>query len=114
MQLDAQSSTPGRERRLHDARDETSRIQQDIAVAGAELELTNALLGAELPESLKRSGEVRRALAQNGAIEDKVQQAAEELQVVSELRQEEVAERQRLEQELERHPALDTLHSPAA
>jgi hypothetical protein len=82
------------------ARETTGRIQRELAVAGAELELTNTVLDHSLPDNVKRSKDVRHALSQNGVIEEKVQEAAEELQVVTELLQEEVAERERLEREL--------------
>lgn len=91
-------------RPLHRARDKTGRIQQRLAVAGAELELTSSVLDRHLPDSVKRVGDVQRALSHNGVIEEKVQQAADELQVVKDLLQEEVAERERLERELERRP----------
>jgi hypothetical protein len=51
-----------------------------------------------LPGSVKQ-GEVARALTQNEVIEEKVQVAADELLVVTELLEEEVAERKRLERE---------------
>lgn len=66
--------------------------------------MTNAVLGHSLPESVKRSTDVQRALAQNEAIEEKVQDAAEELEVVSDLLKEEVAERERLEHKLASRP----------
>jgi len=37
-----------------------ARIQQRLAVAGAELELTNSVLDRSLPDSVKRSGDVQR------------------------------------------------------
>ena len=73
-------------------------------MASAELGLTNAVLGHSLPDSVKSSSDVQRALAQNDAIEDKVQKAADELLVVTELLEEEVAERERLERELANRP----------
>jgi len=45
---------------------------------------------------------VRKALAQNAVVEEKVMGAAEELHDVKELLEEEIAERHRLERELER------------
>lgn len=104
MQLDAQTSASPPARRLHSAREKTGRVQKALTVAGAELELTNAVLDNSLPDSIKRSGDVQRALTQNDAIEGKVLQAAEQLQVVSALLDEEVAERKRLEQELAHRP----------
>jgi hypothetical protein len=92
-------------RPIYRARATTGRIQRELAVAGAELELTNTVLDHSLPDSVKRSSDVRRALSQNEVIEEKVQEAAEELQVVSDLLEEEVAERERLERELASRPA---------
>lgn len=104
MQTNVQASAPRMGRPLHRAREKTGKVQQDLAVAGAELGLTNSVLGNQLPESVKRSSDIRRALTQNETIEEKVQEAASELQVVSDLLQEEVAERERLERELASRP----------
>lgn len=52
---------------------------------GHDIGLTNAVLDRKLPDSVKRSSDVRRALSQNEAIEGKVQEAAEELQLVTDL-----------------------------
>ena len=90
---------------LHHARRKTRRIQRELALAGAELELTNAVLDHSIPIDVQRKTEVRHALAQNEVIEEKVQQAAAELEEVRELLEDEVAERERLERELARRPA---------
>lgn len=104
MQMNVQTSAARPGPRLYRARQKTVRVQEQLEVASAELGLTNAVLGHSLPESVKQSRDVKRVLIQNEVIEDKVQQAAEELQVVTELLQEEVAERERLERELENRP----------
>jgi hypothetical protein len=67
--------------------------------------LTNAVLEHSLPDSVKNSGDVQRVLSQNEVIESKVQDAADELQPVIELLDEEVAQRERLERELASRPA---------
>lgn len=85
---------------IEQARDKTADVRQDLEVAEAELHLTNTALHRGLPPSLKQ-GDVGRALAQNTQLENKVQEAAEELAVVTELLEEEVAQRERLERELE-------------
>jgi hypothetical protein len=105
MQTNVQTSAARPGRPLYRAREKTSRIQQQLAVAGAELGLTNAVLDRKLPESVKRSSDVQRALSQNEVVEEKVQEAADELQVVTALLKEEVAERERLERELASRPA---------
>ena len=82
----------------------TSQIKDDLAVAGAELNLTNTVLDRSLPDSAKH-GDVARALEQNTEIEEKVQAAVEDLKVVTQLLHEEVAETARLNQELSERPA---------
>lgn len=104
MQTNVQTSASGRGAPLHRAREKTSKVQKELTVAGAELDLTNTVLDNSLPESVKRSSDVQRALTQNEAIEEKVQDAAEQLKVVTDLLHEEAAERERLEQELARRP----------
>ena len=96
------AALPGRP--LSQAREKTSEVREQLEVASAELGLTNEVLGQSLPDSVKRSSDVQRALSQNEAIEEKVQEAADELQVVTNLLAEEVAERERLEQELANRP----------
>ena len=96
------AALPGRP--LYQAREKTSEVREQLEVASAELGLTNEVLEQSLPDSVKRTSDVQRALSQNGAIEEKVQEAADELQVVSDLLAEEVAERERLEQELANRP----------
>ncbi|MBI2768795.1 MAG: hypothetical protein HYX47_04190 [Burkholderiales bacterium] len=81
------------------ANKKTRRIQRELKVAGAELGLTSTALGRHLPPSVKH-GDVAHALEQNAAIEVKVQEAADELAEVSELLDEEAAQRARLEGEL--------------
>jgi hypothetical protein len=81
------------------ARDKTDSVQEDLAIAGAELDLTNTALDRSLPPSAKE-GDVRKALEQNGVLQQKVTQAAEDLAEVTELLEEEIEQRRRLEQEL--------------
>jgi hypothetical protein len=84
---------------IHAAQLDTLRVQQELELAGAELHLTNVALDNHLPPEARR-GDVERALEQNAVIEDKVQEAAADLAVVSERLAHEVAERGRLEREL--------------
>ncbi len=81
------------------AHQKTERIQKTLLVAGAELHLTNTALERHLPDH-GHHGDVGRALVQNAVIEEKVQEAAEDLAEVTELLQEEAAERRRLERRL--------------
>ena len=79
----------------------TGEVQQQLELAGAELELTATALDRHLPQAVKH-GDVARALEQNAAVEIKVHEAAQELAQVTELLEEEVAQRDRLERELAR------------
>ena len=65
-------------------------------MAGAELQLSHTQLQRHLPESQKK-GEVRKALEQTVAVEEKLGDATEELRVVGELLQEEIVQREQLE-----------------
>lgn len=94
------SAMAGGGRPIARAQRKTGRIQQTLELAGAELHLTNTALDRHLPAEA-RKGDVGRALVQNAAIEEKVQEAAEDLAVVTELLQEEVAEREKLERQLQ-------------
>ena len=105
MQLNVQTSAPRPSMPLHQARKRTRKVCEQLEVASAELGLSNAVLGRNLPENVKRSNDVRHALSRNEAMEEKVQEAADELKVVSDLLQEESAERERLERELASRPA---------
>jgi hypothetical protein len=90
--------------RIAKARHKTGSVQGELEVAGAELHLNNTALAQSLPEHQKQ-GDVRKALRQNEVVEQKVTQAAEELAEVTELLQEEIELRQRLEDELAQRPA---------
>ena len=79
-------------------------VQEQIDVASAELHLTNTVLESDLSASQKE-GDVGKALEQNQATEERINQAADELAEVSEQLEEEVAQRHRLEQELARRAA---------
>ena len=66
------------------ARSKTDQVQRDLEVASAELGLTHGALERELPPDAK-TGDVAWAIEQNKVLERKVQQAAEELEEVTEL-----------------------------
>jgi NADH:ubiquinone oxidoreductase subunit C len=82
------------------ARKKTSKVQKELEAAEAELHMSNAVLAKSLPEDMQKDNVVALALVQNAAVEEKVHEAAEELQVVTELLKGEEAERVRLEHEL--------------
>ena len=81
------------------ARDKTDNVKEELEVAGAELHLTNTALHRSLPPDAK-SGDVGKALEQNGKVQQKVNQAAEDLAEVTELLEEETEQRRRLEAEI--------------
>ena len=69
---------------IDEARSRTDQVQHDLEVASAELGLTHGALERELPPHVKK-GDVAWAIRQNKALERKVQEAAEELEEVTEL-----------------------------
>lgn len=79
----------------------TGKVRDDLQVAGAELGLAHDALEQQLPAEAKQ-GDVAWALGQNEAVEQKLEEAAEELGEVTELLQQESAERARLQQTLDR------------
>jgi hypothetical protein len=86
MRSNVQTSAAAAGRPLLRARHESGVIQRDLALAGAELELTNAILDRGRPPRVKRSVKISQALAQNDVIENKVR----ELDAVNRLLNEEV------------------------
>lgn len=69
---------------IEEAKVRTGQVQKDLEVASAELGLTHGALDRSLPPD-QRSGDVAWAIEQNRILEQKVQQAAEELEEVTEL-----------------------------
>ena len=69
---------------LEAARVKAEEVQQDLEVASAELGLAHGALERHLPPE-QRKGDVAWAIRQNAALERKVQQAADELEQVTEL-----------------------------
>jgi hypothetical protein len=90
---------------IEQAAAKTGQVQRDLTVAEAELHLTNTVLKRALADP-KKEGDVKKAVEQNSAIQEKVGDAAEELQEVTDLLHAEVSERERLEKELERRTPL--------
>lgn len=72
------------QRELEQARSKTELVQRELEVASAELGLTHGAFERELPPHVKK-GDVAWAIQQNKVLEQKVQQAAEELEEVTEL-----------------------------
>ena len=69
---------------LDEARSKTDQVQRDLEVASAELGLAHGALKRHLPPE-QRQGDVEWAIRQNAVLERKVQQAADELEQVTEL-----------------------------
>ena len=69
---------------LDEAKSRTDQVQRDLEVASAELGLTHGALERELPPGVKK-GDVAWAIHQNKVLERKVQEAAEELEEVTDL-----------------------------
>jgi hypothetical protein len=88
---------------LDEARQKTGKVQQDLEVAGAEIGLAKEALDRHLPPEVKE-GDVAWAIGQNAAVEQKLEEAVEELEQVTELLAEESAERERLEKRLAAGP----------
>lgn len=76
---------------LNTAAEITDDVQHELEVASAELGLTHGALDRHLPQ-VARHGEVAWAIKQNAVLERKVQQAAEDLEQVTELLQQAKAE----------------------
>jgi histone H3/H4 len=86
---------------LEEAHRRTVQVQQDLEVASAELGLAHEALDKHVPPEA-RTGDVAWAIGQNAVVEQKVLDAAQELEEVTELLAEEKAERAKLEAELDR------------
>jgi hypothetical protein len=74
-----------RQSNIEQARNKTVEVQRELEVASAELGLTHGALEREVPQSVKQKSDVAWAIRQNAELERKVQQAAEELEHVTEL-----------------------------
>jgi hypothetical protein len=81
------------------ARHKTEKVREDLAQAGAELHLNNEMLERGLPPHHK-TGDVRKAIDQNGVVAENVATAQEELEEVEALLEQAIAEREQLEQQL--------------
>lgn len=80
------TQNPAHHPSIHDARRKADKVQQDLQVAGAELGLAHDALQEHLPPEAKQ-GDVAWAIGQNAAVEQKLEEAVEELEEVSELLQ---------------------------
>lgn len=71
--------------KIEKAKQKTGEVQRELEVASAELGLTNGALERKIPPDVKEQGDVAWAIKQNAQLERKVQQAAEDLDEVTEL-----------------------------
>lgn len=85
---------------IDEARDKAEKVQEDLRVAGAELGLAHDALERHLPPQAKKD-DVAWAIGQNAAVGQKLGEAAEELEEVSELLEQETTRRKRLEKRLQ-------------
>ena len=70
---------------IEPARNKTVEVQRELEVASAELGLAHGALEREVPQTIKQKSDVAWAIRQNAELERKVQQAAEDLEHVTEL-----------------------------
>ena len=70
---------------IEQAKCKTAEVQRELEVASAELGLTHGALEREIPQTVKQKSDVAWAIRQNALLERKVQQAAEDLEQVTEL-----------------------------
>jgi len=70
---------------IEEAKARTEEVQRELEVASAELGLTHGALEREIPPAVKEKSDVAWAIRQNAVLERKVQQAAQDLEQVTEL-----------------------------
>jgi hypothetical protein len=70
---------------IEEAKAKTVDVQRELEVASAELGLTHGALERSVPPEVRENGDVAWAIRQNAELERKVQQAAEDLEHVTEL-----------------------------
>jgi len=70
---------------LSDAKQKTEKVEGDLALAAAELHLSNVVIAKSISGEVVEPGIIDRALEQNTIIEKKVAVATEELKEVTQL-----------------------------
>jgi hypothetical protein len=83
--------------RVASAKSTTEKVQEDIQLAEAELHLANLVITDKLAESVS-DADLAKAVLHNEQVEEKLHEAGENLQVVTDLLNSEERDRQRLEQ----------------
>ena len=91
--------------RVATARTTTERVQEDLQLAEAELQLSNAVIADKLGDSVP-DPDLEKAVIHNEQVQEKLHEAAEDLKLVTDLLGSEEREREKLEQALAeyRHP----------
>jgi C4-dicarboxylate-specific signal transduction histidine kinase len=82
------------------ARDQSAAIQGTVQDSASELAVINAVLKQELPDALQK-GEIAQALQKAEEMEGRIHDAAEDLNEVNQLLEDEIGEREYLERKLE-------------
>jgi hypothetical protein len=83
--------------RVATAKSTTEKVQEDIELAEAELHLANLVITDKLADSVS-DADLAKAVLHNEQVEEKLHEAGENLQVVTDLLKSEERDRQRLEQ----------------
>ena len=95
--------------RVASAKEKAVKVQEEVQLAEAELHLANLVITEKLAESVT-DAELAKAVTHNEAAEDKLRQAGEDLEVVTDLLSSEERDRKRLEETLAQfRDADDTL-----
>lgn len=83
--------------RVASAKSTAERVQEDIELAEAELHLANLVITDKLADGLS-DADLAKAVSHNEQVEEKLREAGESLQVVTDLLSSEERDRMRLEQ----------------
>lgn len=83
--------------RVASAKSKTEKVQEDIQLAEAELHLANLVITDKLADSVS-DAELAKAVTHNEQVEEKLRDASEELQAVTDLLGSEERDRLKLEQ----------------
>ncbi len=110
---------PSKEKRTHHligdrvafAKSKTEKVQENIQLAAAEVHLANQVVTGKLANSVS-DADLDKVVVHNEAVEEKLRDATEELEVVTELLHSEEQDRERLEQSLAELKAADSNAQP--
>ncbi len=88
--------------RVASAKRKTEKVQEDIQLAEAELHLSNLVITDKLADSVS-DADLARAVSHNEQVEEKLRDASDELQAVTDLLGSEERDRLKLEQSLQEY-----------